>query len=293
LADYVPSFSGNRDVQLGIVTSFSQMYSYPAVTTANTYLETGLEVCEGVVIYAEYGNFYLVKSQNYFGWVLKTTVAVCSKEDFLNYATPPAFVIVTAERLTTANGVPTVLRMGTKLPLASVAVHGGSATVRIPTRTASGDLSSETVSLPIDQNEYIHIGYLPYTTTNLLKQMFKMLGQRYGWGDQNSDRDCSAAIWAAYKCFGILLPRNTGQMQNMNAGAYCKSLNGIHSTIINAIGNYRPGTILLMPGHVMMYLGYYNGAHYIIHSSGSTRASCKVTGLAIYSTLNYIKAIEK
>ena len=293
LADYVPSFTGSRDVQLGIITTFSQMYSYPAVTTATTYLETGLEVCEGVVIYAEYGNFYLVKSQNYFGWVLKTTVATCSKGDFDKYANPVDFAVVTAERIPTSLGVPAMLRMGTKLPLAGVAVHGNSASVLVPTRTAAGDLSSETVSLPIDSNEYIHIGYLPYTTTNLLKQMFRMLGQPYGWGDQYGNRDCSSTIWTAYKCCGILLPRNTGQMQNINAGTYCKSVNGTHSTIINALSSYRPGTIVLMSGHVMMYLGYYNGAHYIIHNSGGSRASCKVTGLSIYSTLTHIKAIEK
>jgi len=291
IGTYVASFTGDRDVQLGIVTSFSQMYSYPAETTGTAYLETGLEVCEGVAIYAEYGNFYLVKSQNYFGWVLKSTVATCPKTSFDNYANPSNFVVVTAERLPTSLGVPTMLRMGTKLPIASQS--GNNVTFSVPIRLSSGGLSSQEVTLTIDNNEYIYVGYLPYTTTNLLKQMFKMLGQKYGWGDQNGDRDCSSTVWTAYKCCGFILPRNTTQMELIPAGTYCKSVNG-NTNIMNVLSAYRPGTILLKDGHVVMYLGYYNNAHYIIHQSGSTRNACKVTGLSIYDgLLTYLISLQK
>ena len=294
-ASYLPNFSGSRSVQHGIVTRFSQMYSYPVVTTGTTYLETGLEVCEGVVIYGEYGSganaFYLVKSQNYFGWVLQSTVAICSQEDFRDYFTPSEFVVVTAERLPTyLDGLSTAFRMGTKLPL--VSQTGNNVSFRIPIRTETGGLISQEITLPIDRDEYIHIGYLPYTTTNLLKQMFKMLGQPYGWGDRNSDRDCSSTLWTAYKCCGFLLPRNTGQMELIPAGSYCVSVGG-NSTIMNALSAYRPGTILLKSGHVVMYLGYYNGAHYIIHNSSSING-CRVTGLSMYDgQLTSLKAIQK
>ena len=289
----VPNFSGNRNVEYGIVTSFSQMTNIPTTSPARNDCETGLEVSEGVVIYYEYSNCYLVKSKNYFGWVPKSTIATCSKGDFLQFADPSNFVIVTAERLQTSLGVPTMLRMGTKLPI--VSQNGNFVTFRVPTRTGSGSLSSQEATLLVDRNEYIHVGYLPYTTTNLMKQMFKTLGQVYGWGDQNTDRDCSSTLWTAYKCCGFLFPRNTGQMQNMNAGTYCKSVGSNHTAVMNALNGttYRPGAIVLMSGHVTMYLGNYNGSHYIIHQSGSSRNSCKVTGLSIYNALTYIKAVEK
>jgi len=291
---YVPSFSGNRDVRLGIVTSFAQMTTTPSavVLGSSGNCETGLEVSEGVVIYADYGNYYLVKSQNYFGWVLQSTVATCPKESFLNYANPTSFVIVTAERLQTSLGVPTMLRMGTKLPIASI--DGNNITFRVPVRLTSGGLSSQTVTLAADgNNEYIHVGYLTYNTKNLLKQMFKMLGQNYGWGDGNADRDCSSTVWTAYKCCGFILPRNTTQMEAIPAGTYCKSVSG-NTNIMNVLSGYRPGSILLKSGHVVMYLGYYNGAHYIIHNSGSPRSSCKVTGLSIYDgLLTYLKSLQK
>jgi len=292
-ATYMPSFSGSRNTQLGIITSFSQMLSYPgAPTNVTTYLETGLEVCEGVVIYHENNNHYLVKSQNYFGWVPKSTVAICTKSEFLEFVTPTNFIVVTAERLETDLGVPTMIRMGSKLPF--VSRNGNYITFRVPTRTSSGGLDSQAVTLIADGiNEYIHVGYLPYTTTNLLKQMFKMLGRKYGWGDEGSERDCSSTVWTVYKCCGFLLPRNTTQQQSINAGPYCEAFSGTHSQIVSNLSSYRPGTVVFRPGHVVMYLGYYNGAHYIMHQTGGTRSSCRVTGITFYSDLSIIRAFEK
>jgi hypothetical protein len=291
---YVPSFSGSRNVQLGVLTSFAIVSCAPNASLVRDNHETGLEVGEGVVIYAEHGNHYLVKSQNYFGWVLKSAIATVTKEQFETYVLPEKFVIVTAERIPTSLGVPTMLRMGTKLPF--VSQSGNQVTFQVPVRNSDGTLGTPAErTLAIDENEYIHIGYLPYTTTNILKQMFKQLGRVYGWGDQNSERDCSSTVWAAYKCSGFLLPRNTGQQRLINAGTYIKSVSGNHATIMNALnsGIYRPGTIVLLPGHVVLYLGRINNNHYIIHQSGGDRQSCKVTGLAIYNNLTEIKAFEK
>ena len=291
---YVPPFSGSRDTQLGVMTSWAQMVRRPTTTPERMDLETGIEVAEGVVIYHEYDGFLLVKAQNYFGWIPKYTVATASREQFEKYVLPAEFVIVTAERIPTEYGVPTMLRMGTKLPL--VSQRRNNVTFRIPMRNEDGTLgASFHKTLVFDDEELIHVGYLPFTTTNVLKQMFRQLGQVYGWGDQNSDRDCSSAIWAAYKCFGFLLPRNTAQQRLIRTGRYVKSIAGSHDEIINTLSEttFRPGIILLMPGHVMMYLGKIDGSHYIIHQSGGTRQAHKVTGLDIYSTLSEIKVFER
>ena len=291
---YVPVFSGSRNTQLGVMTSWAQMTRIPTNTPERMDLETGIEVAEGVVIYREYNGFLLVKAQNYFGWIPKSTVATVSRAEFNKYVLPAEFIVVTAERIPTSLGVPTMLRMGTKLPL--VAQNGNNITFRIPTRNEDGTLGAPfDKTLAIDDRELIHVGYLPYTTTNLLKQMFRQLGQVYGWGDQNSDRDCSSALWAAYKCFGFLLPRNTAQQRLIEAGRYTIVISGNNEEIFNALSEttFRPGVIILMPGHVMMYLGKIDNRHYIIHQSGGTRNAHKVTGLDIYSTLDNIVAFER
>ena len=51
--------------------------------------------------------------------------------------------------------------------------------------------------------------YLPLTRANLLRQGFKFLGERYGWGHSYNARDCSGFVSDVYRSFGVQLPRNT------------------------------------------------------------------------------------
>ena len=51
--------------------------------------------------------------------------------------------------------------------------------------------------------------YLPLTRANVLRQGFKFLGERYGWGHDYNARDCSGFVSEVYRSFGVLLPRNT------------------------------------------------------------------------------------
>lgn len=60
------------------------MKNEPTTSTATSYIETGLEVGEGVVIYGKYSTTWLlVRSQNYFGWIPTTTVGTCTAADML------------------------------------------------------------------------------------------------------------------------------------------------------------------------------------------------------------------
>ncbi|MGI6710545.1 MAG: Ig-like domain-containing protein [Bacilli bacterium] len=283
-------------VQHAVVTSFAQMKSYPTTSTDKSYMETGLEVGEGVAIYGKYssGSWLLVRSQNYFGWIQASTVGTCSGSDMATFANPSSFAIITAERIKTTqiSGLPTMLRMGTKLPL--ISSNATSATVRVPTRNSNGTLNTTgaSVTIPIDSNEYVHVGYLPYSTKNIIKQMFKMLGQVYGWGDINSDRDCSSTVWTAYKCSGFLLPRNTSQQELISNSTYAKVYpsGNIGTSYSTYLPNVRLGAILLMKGHVMLYLGKVDSRYYIIHQYGSLY--CQVTdtrGYSLYNTKTFIK----
>ena len=51
--------------------------------------------------------------------------------------------------------------------------------------------------------------YLPLTRANVLRQSFKFLGERYGWGHSYNARDCSGFVSEVYRSFGVQLPRNT------------------------------------------------------------------------------------
>jgi hypothetical protein len=117
-----------------------------------------------------------------------------------------------------------------------------------------------------------HIGYLPYTQKNVIQQAFKMLNMPYGWGDMGQEQDCSKFIQEVFFTFGIYLPRNSTGQAKIGNNIYLKNKKGILRDVVN---NYlKHGiTILQMPGHVMLYLGYYDNQHYVIHDFFGTRVN--------------------
>jgi len=54
---------------------------------------------------------------------------------------------------------------------------------------------------------------LPFTRANLLRQAFRFLGERYGWGHDYQGRDCSGFVSEVYRSMGVQLPRNTSDAE--------------------------------------------------------------------------------
>ncbi len=279
-------------VQYGLIVKVASMKNVPTLAstgTNNKYQETGLEVGEAVIIYhtSTDGLWYFVQAYNYNGWVLKTDIALCSRTEMLDYFNASDFAMVTCERLTT----PVDIRMGTKLPI--VSTNGSKVTVKIPTRNSSGILVMTNVEYTIEK-ENLSIGYLTYTTQNLLKQMFKMIGQPYDWGDEHGGRDCSSTLDAAYKCMGFLMPRNTSSIVNLNGQRY--DLNGkTDAQKTELLKTLRPGTIVLKSGHVMMYAGYEGNNCYIIHnvSGGVNVSTCTHSSAPINTYTVFIEMFNE
>ncbi len=241
--------------------------------TNNKYQETGFETGEGVLVYYESkdGLWYFVQGGNYAGWTLKENIALCSKEDFDKFVSPSDFIVVTCERFKKDDLIPNEVRMGAILPLKGI--EGDQYTILFPINN-DGALEIKEITLTLEHENFSH-GYLPFTIKSLIKQMYKMLGEPYDWGDEYGGRDCSSTVDAAYKCFGFKMPRNTSQIKNLvgtNYNVGSKTVNE-KKEIMNGL---TPGSIILKSGHVMMYLGIDNGYHYIIHniSGGVTISRC-------------------
>lgn len=140
--------------------------------------------------------------------------------------------------------------------------------IEIPCRSASGMLVYKTARMP----GYISVnrGYLEYNQRNLLELAFKCLGERYGWGGQYGARDCSAYIMDIYRCFGIMLPRNTsGMMGIKDTSLYVAGMSDEEK--MELLESLPSGAILLFPGHAMMYLGCRDNKYYCISAVGSMR----------------------
>ncbi len=115
----------------------------------------------------------------------------------------------------------------------------------------------------------------------------QLLGEPYGWGGKLKTRDCSTFTRDFFSPFGIYLPRNS--KQQAQSGEYI-SLKGMsEQEKENAILAYgRPcRSLLVVPGHVTIYLGQKNGEPIIMHNYWGVRlknGKKRILGRSIITT---------
>lgn len=225
------------------------------------------------------GEWYLVQSYNYIGWVQKKDVALGSRHEILTYKATDNFLVITGDKVRTSFNpeVPEVselqLDMGVRIPLDRPVklqnnLYGQnpylSHMVKLPVRQKDGTLIFKHAL--IARNKDVNVGYLPYTEKNIIFQAFKFLGERYGWGHRYNGRDCTGFVSEVYKSFGILLPRNSGDQGKSRIGRnkiFDKTTD--RESRIHVLQKASVGDILYMPGHVLMILGTVGGQPFVIH----------------------------
>lgn len=238
------------------------------------------------------GLYSFVIGGNDKGWVETARIGLTDPDTFEIWRSALAHPIVITEPYAAIEGLGT-FRMGTLLPLLSV--DDGSLRIAFP-RNVNGQLSTAEVILPARSD--LSLGFLNYSGYAAVRQMEKLFGIPYGWGDMRQHFDCSSAVGAVYRCFGIFLPRNTG---NMHAtGVKVTPLAGLnHEDRRSLILASAPGTLLLMRGHIVMYLGNGEIGHAVTKYSedGSSFVEayqCRRTALDIYtsSLRPYVEAFD-
>jgi hypothetical protein len=245
------------------------------------FQQTACQAIEPIAILHESKDkkWYFVQMYNYRGWAKSEDIAVAKdKDEVFNYLDTNEFLTVTGNYVKTQKNhhEPRVSRvefyMGTRIPLEkdeSLKTIGnqmavGNYIIKLPVRDDKGYLEFKTALISI--REDVTVGYLPYTRKNIIRQAFKLLGDRYDWGDRFNGRDCSSTIMNIYKTFGFRLPRNANE-QERGAGKAYKFIDG--STVEERnklLKKVKPGAAIFMDGHVMIYLGEDDKKHYIIHN---------------------------
>lgn len=248
----------------------------------NRLQETALFVGEPVAVLHESldKQWLLVQNYHYTGWVRAEALALGPREQVLGYAAREPFLVVTGAKAIT-NYTPEIaaiselqLDMGVRLPLLSAAevghnVHGqnphASFIIELPVRDSAGNL--ELVPALVARNQDVHQGYLPYTTEHIVRQAFKYLGQRYGWGYDYNSVDCTGFLVDIFRTFGLVMPRNSGQQ---GYGAFGQNNRfaetAPHAEKLAAIRQAKVGDFIYRPGHVMLYLGESDGEPFVIHA---------------------------
>ena len=227
------------------------------------------------------GDWWFVVSPRYAAWMRKSFVALGDADDVFAYQEKEPYRIVTGA---TAKTVFTPqqpalselqLDMGVRVPQLAdwplqEPVNGqsssGTLVIELPVRNEHGRLSLAPALL--QQNADTRPGYLPLTRSNIVRQAFKFLGERYGWGHSYNGRDCSGFVSEVYRSMGVQLPRNTSD-QSVSPALQVTQFgeDDASERRLAAVRALAVGDLVYIPGHVMMVIGVDGGAPWVIHDT--------------------------
>lgn len=285
------SIADNVEVRFAVVANRTPMRMLPTLDRVlnremdydiDRFQETALFPGEAIAVLHQSadGEWLFVQNYHYRAWVQSKHIAFAKRETVAEFVKAEDFLVVTGDKVFTNFNPhdPTTseiqLDMGVKLPLADRQtidthhVHGhnpyASFPVLLPTRNADGGLQVKVALVP--RNADVNKGYLPMTSANIVRQAFKFLGERYGWGHDFNGRDCTGFIGEIYKSFGLLMPRNSGQQGKSEIGSNIRfKKNTPVADKMPTFYNLTVGQLLYLPGHVAMVLGYDDEQAFIIH----------------------------
>ncbi len=213
----------------------------------------------------------LIKTSFATGWIRSLDLAVTSRPEAARFVGLPPLVITGAQAHVYLD--PSFNLYGTSLPMGAVlpfVVRDGGFQVLIPTRDGEGRMKLRTGYLR--DTEDVHIGYLPYTMENVIRQAFKLYGVRYGWGGTYGGRDCSRFIRDVFRTFGFNMPENSYRQSNIiftqRIDVAGKRSREKMKILRNCEG--KPA-LLYMKGHIVLYLGFVNDRPYAMHSTWGYR----------------------
>jgi len=246
-------------------------------------------------------HWLLVLSTQGPGWVKSEDIGIGPAAEVLAYAAAQPGRVVTGDQVRTVYTpeAPAVseleIDMGVALPQASVApgetVNGASSyaswAVKLPVRQPDGSLAFRNALLR--RTADTAPGYLPVTRANIIRQAFKFLGERYGWGHQFNARDCSGLTSDVYRSMGIVLPPYTslqGSSASVQHRLFTKA--DSHAERVKALQQAQVGDLVVVPGHVLMIIGHLNGQPYVIQDVPYAVFQDPATGQVRMTKLNQV-----
>lgn len=261
----------------------TRVFSKPGNNDIDRFQETGIFPGTAVVIAhaSRDGNWLFVISPRYAAWLKKDAVAESNAETVFGYGSGSDARVITGAHVRTVftPEQPQLselqLDMSQRIPLATglkadEPVNGQSAytswPLLLPIRRNDGTLALKPALLQRVADS--HDDYLPLTRSNIIKQSFKFLGERYGWGHMYNGRDCSGFVSEVYRSMGVMMPRNTSAQSVSPALKHrVFGKNDDHAARMRAVDKLSIGDLVYIPGHVMMVIGHLDGKPWVIHDT--------------------------
>ena len=156
--------------------------------------------------------------------------------------------------------------IGTILPVVYSSPSGDAALVPIADRNRQAQWLE--VTLPPDQAEPFPLTMTPLKLGSLA-ELF--MGQPYGWGDLYEGRDCSGTIRDLFAPFGLWLPRNSADQAQVGRFIPLAEHSPKEREKIILSEGVPFLTLIQLPGHIMLYLGEYDGHPALLHTFWGVR----------------------
>jgi len=158
---------------------------------------------------------------------------------------------------------------------------------------ASDENGRAVIKRAIVPSDAVAMKPLPLNRTNMARVANELINEPYGWGGLYRNRDCSAMIMDLFAPFGVWLPRNS-RHQALEGGTFIDlrevSAKAKEKMILKDGIPYM--TLLWVKGHIMLYMGNYNGQILVFHNFWSARdkkskrkVSKQIVGHAAVTTL--------
>lgn len=220
------------------------------------------------------GDWYYVQAPYVRGWVHSKDIALFqSREALKAKVTSDQFLVVTGESAGICGDKACKEKfqrasMGTVLP--RIGKADGMYEVWMPFREEEGRVLLKKGY--ISRRSDVKTQFPEYTQANFIRQAFKLLSVRYGWGGMYNGRDCSGFTFDVFLSMGVDLPRDSEQQPQAGTqlGHFKPHENAAEK--IAALESATEGiTLIRMPLHIMLYLGKVDGKHYVIHSTWAER----------------------
>lgn len=177
--------------------------------------------------------------------------------------------------------------LGTVLPIADSG--NGWLDLLVPIRNAQGRAVLRTARVPSSNAAPMPV---PFTAEAVARVASPLLGDPYGWGGMNGERDCSSTLRDVFMPFGLWLPRNSAsQARSWDLVSFSGLSPEEKLARIKAEG--RPfATLLWLPGHIALYVGQYHDEAVMFHNMwgirvmepGREQAGRFVIGRAVVTT---------
>lgn len=237
-----------------------------------------------ILHYSKNSAWAFIASGTVVGWVTAAKIAPTDADftDFWMFSDHAVFIKDNVRVHPEKGEAMFVAKMGTVLPWDGNNIY-------LPLRGESGAAKIVTYKPAPSQIEPFPV---PFTPRNALRAVDALMGEPYGWGGSSGFRDCSAMTRDYLTIFGVWLPRNSGDQAKAGAVIPLKNISVSERIRVIADQGIPFASLIQMPGHIMLYLGAYDGELVVFHNVWGTRMYTQsgkvgrnVVGRAVVSSL--------